>query len=64
MIPDLDEHEVKEILHEVEQTNLQVLLKMKDDIFDDAAHNIKKAQKKPKEKIMTLGIQATKLNWK
>ena len=48
-IPDLDEHQVKEILHEVEQTNLQVLLKMKDDIFDDAAHNIKKAQKRQKK---------------
>ena len=43
LIPDLDEHQVKEILQEVEQTNLQVLLKMKDHIFDDAAHNIKKA---------------------
>ena len=49
LIPDLDEHEVKEILHEVEQTNLQVLLKMKDDIFDDVAHNIKKAQKRQKK---------------
>ena len=40
---------MKEILQEVEQTNLQVLLKMKDDIFDDAEHNIKKAQKRQKK---------------
>ena len=50
LIPDLDEDQVEEILNEVEQTNLQVLLKMKDDIFNDAAHNIKKAQKRQKKK--------------
>ena len=51
LIPDLDEHQVKDILQEVEQTNLQVLLQMKDDIFNDAAHSIKKAQKKTKEEL-------------
>ena len=49
LIPDLDEDRVEEILNEVEQTNLQVLLKMKDDIFDDAEYNIKKAQKRQKK---------------
>ena len=49
LIQDLDEDQVEEILNEVEQTNLQVLLKMKYDIFDDAAHNTKKAQKRQKK---------------
>ena len=49
LIPDLDEDQVEEILNEVEQTNLQVLLKMKDDIFHDAAYNIKKAQETKEE---------------
>ena len=49
LIPDLDEDQVEEILNEVEQTNLQVLLKMKDDIFNDTADNIKKAQKRQKK---------------
>ena len=48
-IPDLQEGQVKEILEELEQTNIQILLKMKEDIFDDAYHNIKKAQKRQKK---------------
>ena len=48
-IPDLQEGQVKEILEELEQTNIQILLKMKEDIFDDATHNIKKAQKRQKK---------------
>ena len=48
-IPDLQEGQVKEILEELEQTNIQILLKMKEDIFDDAYRNIKKAQKRQKK---------------
>lgn len=48
LIPDLEEDQVKEILDELEKTNLQILLKMKEDIFDDAGHNIKKTQKRQK----------------
>ena len=44
LILDLEENQVKEILDGLEKTNLQVLLKMKQDIFDDAASNIKKAK--------------------
>ena len=48
-IPDIDKENVKDILDELEKTNLQVLLKMKQEIFDDAGHNIKKAQKRQKK---------------
>ena len=48
LIPDLEESQVKEILEELEDTNLQTLLKMRDDIFEDAGQNIKKAQKRQK----------------
>ena len=40
-IPDLQEGQVKEIIEELGQTNIHILLKMKQDIFDDAHHNIK-----------------------
>ena len=63
LIPDLDEGQVKEILQEVEQTNLQVLLKMKADIYLMKQHITWRKPKKDKRRIMTLGIQATKLNW-
>ena len=36
LIPDLEESQVKEILEELEDTNLQTMLKMRDDIFEDA----------------------------
>ena len=48
-IPDIDKENVKDILDELKKTNLQVLLKMKQEIFDDAGHNIKKAQKRQKK---------------
>ena len=48
-IPDIGKENVKDILGELEKTNLQVILKMKQEIFDDAGHNIKKAQKRQKK---------------
>ena len=48
LIPDLEESQVKDILEELENTNLQILLNMRDDIFEDASLNIKKAQKRQK----------------
>ena len=46
---DLQESQVKEIIEELEQTNIQILLKMKQNMFDDAYHNIKKAQERQKK---------------
>ena len=61
-IPDLEEGQVKEILEELEQTNLQILLRMKEDILMMLPTS--KRPRKERRKIMISDIQGAKPNWK
>ena len=55
-ISDLDQSQVEQTVSEVENTNLEVLMGIRDGIFDDVHRNIKTAQK-DRKRIMTKGTE-------
>ena len=56
---DLTRDEVEEIVEEISSKNMRKLMQIKQDVFDDAHGNIKRAQKRQKS-TMTYKMQQKK----